>query len=327
MVFTVNHINESNILLFYNNGELKHIQTDNNNMKTLGKINKSQAGNIKRIFGRMFKLNSARDTVYWKKSNNEIVKQSLFGKQKAESIIYVIKEKGDYLVDFQYDERNENLYALSHYGKIFLKGFSRQFQTGIIGLDAFERVSHDHYSTILKISPDFKYMVIGSYEISSKHLNVRLNLFQLNENSPTSPKVKHLDEKCIPIEPGMDKDSKDYIQAIDISLRKYGEMYLSMFLRYSCEVHIFKIKDNRFKDYVFKQKIATEWINDVVYSSNNIFCCFENETIGRLYPNDIDDDEYQEQPIRYSEGGSDNANDGSLDGADESGDEAEEDIE
>jgi hypothetical protein len=74
MVFTIDHINESEILLFYNTGELKHIQTDNNNMKTLGKINKSQGGNIKRLFGRMFKLNNARDTVYWKKSNNEIVK-------------------------------------------------------------------------------------------------------------------------------------------------------------------------------------------------------------------------------------------------------------
>jgi hypothetical protein len=74
MVFTINHINDSNILLFYNSGELKHIQTDNNNMTTLGKINKSQTTNIKRIFGRMFKLNNARDTVYWKKSNNEIIK-------------------------------------------------------------------------------------------------------------------------------------------------------------------------------------------------------------------------------------------------------------
>jgi hypothetical protein len=127
MVFTVNHINDSNILIFYNSGVLKHIQTDNNNLVTLGKINKSQINNIKRIFGRMFKLNSGRDTIYWKRSNNEIVKQSLFGKVKPESIIYTIKEKGDYLVDFQYDERNENLYALSHYGKIFLKGFSRQF--------------------------------------------------------------------------------------------------------------------------------------------------------------------------------------------------------
>jgi adenine-specific DNA glycosylase len=80
MVFTVNHINDSNILIFYNSGDLKHIQIDNNNLKTLGKINKSQTHNIKRIFGRMFKLNSSRDTVYWKKSNNEIVKQSLFGK-------------------------------------------------------------------------------------------------------------------------------------------------------------------------------------------------------------------------------------------------------
>ena len=62
-------------------------------------------------------------------------------------------------------------------------------------------------------------------------------------------------------------------------------------MRYSCEVHMFKIEDHKFKDYVFKQKIATEWINDVVYCDNNVFTCFENETIGRLYANDMDDDE------------------------------------
>ena len=136
----------------------------------------------------------------------------MIGKKKAVSIVYVIKEKGDYLVDFQYDERNENLYALSHYGKIFLKGFSRQFQTGIIELNAFERVSKNHYSTILKISPDYKYMVIGSYEISNKHLNVRLNLFLLMEHSPTSPKVKYLDHKLIPIPATEEKGStKEYI--------------------------------------------------------------------------------------------------------------------
>lgn len=293
MVFTIDHINESEILLFYNTGELKHIQTDNNNMKTLGKINKSQGGNIKRLFGRMFKLNNARDTVYWKKSNNEIVKQSLFNKQKSESIIYVIKEKGDYLVDFQYDERNENLYSLSHHGKIFLKGFSRQFQTGIICLDAFERVSKNHYSTILKITPDSKYMVIGSYEISTTEPNIRLNLFQLNENSPTAPKVKYLDSKTIPITSNKENDEKEYIQAIDISLRKDGDIYLSMFLRCNCEVHIFKIAENKIQPLCFKKNIATDLINDIVFTENNIFACFENETIARIYPNEIDEDDDQ----------------------------------
>jgi hypothetical protein len=97
----------------------------------------------------------------------------------------------------------------------------------------------------------------------------------------------------ITINADKDKDGKEYIQAIDISLEVNGEMYLSMFLRYSCEVYVFKIKDKKIEDYCFKQKIATEWINDVVYSDGNVFACFENETIGRLYPNPDIDEEYE----------------------------------
>jgi hypothetical protein len=74
----------------------------------------------------------------------------------------------------------------------------------------------------------------------------------LNENNPTTPKIKHLDSKVISIDAAKVKDGKEYIQAIDISLKKYGEMYLSMFLRYCCEVHVFKIKNNKFEEYVFK---------------------------------------------------------------------------
>lgn len=57
----------------------------------------------------MFKLNSARDTIYWKRRNNEIVRKKLKWKDeeekekekdKEESIIYNNMEKGDYLVDF-----------------------------------------------------------------------------------------------------------------------------------------------------------------------------------------------------------------------------------
>jgi hypothetical protein len=78
-------------------------------------------------------------------------------------------------------------------------------------------------------------------------------------------------------------------------------MYLSMFLRYSSEVHIFKISNNKLQDYVQKQKIATEWVNDVVYSQNNVFACFENETIVRLYPNDVDEEDYDLEENDFAE--------------------------
>ena len=89
-------------------------------------------------------------------------------------------------------------------------------------------------------------MVIGSYEVANKDINIRLNLFQLLEINPTNPKVKYLDLKVIPIENNKNLEEKEYIQALDLSLKKDGDMCLSMFLRQSCEVHIFRIKDNKF---------------------------------------------------------------------------------
>lgn len=107
----------------------------------------------------------------------------------------------------------------------------------------------------------------------------------------------------ITIDPGKVKDGKEYIQALDISLKKDGEMYLSMFLRFCCEVHVFKIKNNKFDEYTFRQTIATEWINDIAFCDNNVFVCFENNTIGRLYPNDLDEDEdeYMEEDYEDEE--------------------------
>jgi hypothetical protein len=38
-----------------------------------------------------------------------------------------------------------------------------------------------------------------------------------------------------------------------------------------------------------------------VFCDNNVFACFENETIGRLYPNDLDDDEYPDSDYEEEE--------------------------
>jgi len=55
----------------------------------------------------MFKLNSTKEFAFWKKSNNQIMKLQLLGKQKQDEIHYqCIKDKNDYLVDFEYDEQN-----------------------------------------------------------------------------------------------------------------------------------------------------------------------------------------------------------------------------
>lgn len=59
-----------------------------------------------------------------------------------------------------------------------------------------------------------------------------------------------------------------------------------MFLRYSSEVQIYKIYDNKFQDLVYRTKIETEYINDITFSENNIFVCFDNATVARIYPND-----------------------------------------
>lgn len=81
------------------------------------------------------------------------MKVHLHGKVKQEEITFQsIKDKNDYLVDFEFDNNNQNLYALTYHGQIFVKGFSRNFQSGIIPLDVFKRESPVHFTSILKIS-------------------------------------------------------------------------------------------------------------------------------------------------------------------------------
>lgn len=117
MLFTIGHVNEACILLLYKSGEFRLVQLDNNSTRFSIKSNKSLNNNIKKLFGRMFKLSANKDFAFWKKSNNQIMKIQLQGKQKQDEIHYQnIKDKNDYLIDFEYDELNENLYALSYHG-------------------------------------------------------------------------------------------------------------------------------------------------------------------------------------------------------------------
>lgn len=117
MLFTIGHVNEACILLLYKSGEFRLVQLDNNSTRFSIKSNKSLNNNIKKLFGRMFKLDAKKEFAFWKKSNNQIMKIQLQGKQKQDEIHYqCIKDKNDYLIDFEYDEFNENLYALSYHG-------------------------------------------------------------------------------------------------------------------------------------------------------------------------------------------------------------------
>lgn len=75
-------------------------------------------------------------------------------------------------------------------------------------------------------------------------------------------------------------------------------IFLSMFLRYSSEVLIFRIFDNKFNDLIYRKKIEPYYINDISFSEDNIFVCFDNSTVARIYPNDeepIEDDEAEEE--------------------------------
>lgn len=70
-----------------------------------------------------------------------------------------------------------------------------------------------------------------------------------------------------------------------------------MFLRYSSEVMTFRIFDNKFQEQVFRTKLEAEYINDITFCENNIFVCFDNSVIARIYPNsdDYSDNENDEE--------------------------------
>jgi len=88
-----------------------------------------------------------------------------------------------------------------------------------------------------------------------------------------------------------------------LSITREDELYLSIFLRYNSEVLIFKILDNKFQDIVYRTKIEAEFVNDISYSENNIFVCFDSSTIARIYPSmgDSDDEEDEEEEAGFHE--------------------------
>ena len=291
MVWTVNHLNESNIIIFFNTGELKLIQIDNNNMKTLGKVSNKPNEKTTKGFGKLVKLNSSRTTIYWKRSNQEIIRHDFETNIKPkvkQSIEYNIKDKNDYIIDFDIDERNDSLYALSHLGKIYRRDFRRNSScNGTICIDN-ERASNKHFSSCIRISRDNRFMVVGSFQGGSYESLIMIQLFELMENEPSSPIIKSLNYKEIKTEKQEKND--EYIQAIDFNMHKGDQLFLSVFLRYSCKILVFRIVDKSIEGPVFEKPLETEWINDISYVDNSLFTCFESNTLGKVFFNEEVDD-------------------------------------
>lgn len=191
---------------------------DNNILKTLGKSkhDSSNQKNFKKFYGKMFKLDSKKEWAYWKRTNTEIQRLNLITK-KSESLIFPLKKSDDYIIDFDLDERNQDLYALSHFGEILLKSYSPKSTMGVVTLNN-ERSLNEHYFTCLKISKDYDYMAIGSFFKSEEDpADIRIKVFMIMEDAPSKPKIKYLDEKLIPR--CKENDKYEYIQSLDFSVK------------------------------------------------------------------------------------------------------------
>lgn len=293
-IWTISHLNESHFILFNDSGELKQIQVDNNVMKTLGQVGKSTGEaegkkKFKKFFGKMFKLDFAKEWVYWKKSNHEIVRIQLKEKKPVSQSFKFDLKKEDYIIDFDLDEKNQSLYALSHLGEIMLLSYKPNKPLGVVKLNN-ERSSDKHYFTCMKISKDYDYMAIGSFceskDKSSSQSGIRVKVFMIMEDRPSNPKIKYIDEKLIPLK--KENGKCEYIQCLDFSLERENQLFLSIFLRRSCQVLILKLEDCELKHQPYElPRMESSWINDISNHGNRVFACFdESNLIGELKLNE-----------------------------------------
>lgn len=270
---------------------------DNNVLKTLGRSEGEGKRKFKKFYGKMFKLDTQKEWVYWKKSNHEIVRLNLrdnkLGSQSfgSQSFGFPLK-KEDYIIDFDLDEKNQSLYALSHLGEVMLLSYKPNSVTGVVKLNN-ESSSDKHYFTCMKISKNCDYMAIGSFceskDKGSTQSEIRVKVFMIMEDRPSNPKIRYLDEKLIPRE--KEEGKCEYIQCLDFGLQRGNQLFLSVFLRRSCQILILKLEDCHLKDPPYElPPMEPSWINDVSHYGNRVFTCFDkNNLIGELKLNTIEE--------------------------------------
>lgn len=285
-IWNIQHMNQSDFIIFNDSDELKKIISGNNVIKTLGKMQGPSEVKLKKFYGKMFKLDKKKEWIYWKKANNEIQRLSLKSKEFS-TFTFPLKKEDDFVIDFDLDERNESLYALSHKGEILLRCYSLKNPMGPISLYNASS-SENHLFTSLKISSDDQYMAIGGHIKSEKNgeknHEIQVQAFMLMENGPTRPKLKYLDEKTlIPVNLENEKVD-DYIQCLDFGLKHGKELYLTVYLRKNSEVQTLKIEDKQLKGPIFEKIIiSAEFIKDISRFKNKVYICFNNSSeIGEL---------------------------------------------
>lgn len=273
-IWAISHLNECHFVFFNDSGELKKIQGDNHVLNTLGRaeIGDGSKKSFKKFYGKMFKIDTNKEFAFWKMSNTIIEKLNLKTKKK-ETFKYSLKKEDDYIIDFDIDEKNKSLYALTYMGELLYITYDLKNSSGQVSFTN-ERASNDHFYTCLKISQDFKFMSLGSYVKSEQEpSDIRVKLYMIMEINETNPKIVYCDEKLIPRE--RESGKHEYIQCLEYTFNSKEEVYLSVFLRRSCQVLVFEVKESVLRGPVYESpKISPEMINDVTSINDRIYICF-----------------------------------------------------
>ncbi len=243
----------------------------------------------KKAHGRMIKMNYMRDILFWKKNNRQIIKIYLEQNLK-EPITIEHRDKDDFIVDFDLDKVNDAIYILTAKTKIFLKNFGRRGNDGIFCF-GLETSGATITSRCLKISSDCCYMAICSFEtVEGKGSYIHTHVYKINKDHPETPKVTTLHHKVPPkfIEMLSHQDNKpryEFPQAADFSIKKNGYYYLSVFLRYTSKVLVYRLDEKEQFSLALEKRMHPEWLNSIASHGEGVYTCSVDKTIGMMYVN------------------------------------------